>query len=212
MSHHQTQLLHADDPGAIDTVAQFLRHGQLVVFPTDTVYGIGADAFNAEAIISLYVAKQRPSDKGIPILLADLSDLAKVSRHLPPIAQAYIEAFWPGQLTLVVPRHADVPDILSPDDTVAVRIPDSHVARAVIRAAGGVVATSSANISTHPAAQTAVEALHELDGCVTAVLDNGPSPHAIASTIVDCTGPEPRILRHGPITAEQLQRIGPLSL
>jgi tRNA threonylcarbamoyl adenosine modification protein (Sua5/YciO/YrdC/YwlC family) len=184
--------------------AAYLKQGHLVIFPTDTVYGIGADAFNAAAIARLYEAKQRPSAKAIPILLADLSDIERVTQTVPAIAEIYIQQFWPGPLTLIVPKHPDLPANISDNEGIAVRIPACEVARAVIRAAGGAVATSSANLSGQPPAQTAADAISQLGDWITAVLDDGPSPHNIASTILDCTGTTPKLVRQGPIPLEQL--------
>ena len=186
--------------------AVYLQQGHLVVFPTDTVYGIGADAFNEMAITRLYAAKQRPSAKGIPILLADLADIWRVTTTIPPLAEQYMQQFWPGPLTLIVPKHPNLPANISDNDGIAVRIPNCAVARAVIRAAGGAVATSSANLSGQPPAQTTQAAMEQLAGWVTAVLDDGPSPGGIASTIIDCTGTTPRLARQGPIHLEQLER------
>ena len=199
-----TQLLDAQNPQAIGEMAVYLQQGHLVILPTDTVYGVGADAFNATAIARLYEAKQRPSEKGIPILLADMTDIWRVTTSIPPLAQNYIQQFWPGPLTLIVPKHPNLPANISDNDGIAVRIPNCEVTRAVIRAAGGAVATSSANRSGQPPAQRVQEAWDQLEGWVTAVLDNGPSPGGIASTIVDCTGTVPRLVREGPISPKQL--------
>lgn len=199
-----TKQLYADDPLAIRETAVALQQGHLVVFPTDTVYGIGADAFNPAAIDKLYAAKQRPSEKAIPILLADMSDIWRVTTTIPPLAESYMQQFWPGPLTLIVPKHPKLPANISDNEGIAVRIPDCPVARALIRLAGGAVATSSANLSGQPPAQTAAEALAQLGEWVTAVLDNGPSPGSIASTIIDCTGAVPKLVRQGPIGPEQL--------
>ncbi|MFQ5400816.1 MAG: L-threonylcarbamoyladenylate synthase [Anaerolineae bacterium] len=200
-----TRYLEARTPAAIAEAAEWLKQGQLVVFPTDTLYGIGADAFNPAAVLRLYQVKQRPRAKGIPILLADPEDLTQVVERVPAFARTLIAQFWPGPLTLVLPRSARLPGIISPDDSVAVRIPGSETTRALIRAAGGAVATSSANRSGQPPARDGTQALRELGGLVAAVLDDGPSPGQLASTIVDCTGDLPRILRRGPIPAEALQ-------
>lgn len=198
-----TKHLHAS-AAAIAETAAYLKQGHLVVFPTDTLYGIGADAFNEAAVARLYQAKQRPHEKAIPILLADLSDIGRVAQTIPAMAEMYIQRFWPGPLTLIVPKHAQLPANISDNNGIAVRIPASEISRAVIRAAGGAVATSSANRSGQPPATTAAQAISQLEGWVTAVLDDGPSPHAIASTIVDCTGLIPKLVRQGPILPEQL--------
>jgi L-threonylcarbamoyladenylate synthase len=200
----ETRHLQANQPGTITEAAETLKQGHLVVFPTDTVYGVGADAFHAAAIRRLYRVKQRPFHKGIPILLADIDDLAKVARHVPDVARTYMDRFWPGPLTLILPKRSGLPAVLSPNEGIAVRIPDHNVARALIRGAGGAVATSSANRSGQPPAGDAGQALSALGGLVAAVLDDGPSPGGIASTIVDCTGTPPRIVRRGPIPTQRL--------
>jgi L-threonylcarbamoyladenylate synthase len=197
---------------AIAETAVFLHQGELVVFPTDTVYGVGVDAFNAPAVLKLYAVKQRTLDKGIPILLADLDDIAKVASAISPAAQAAIEAFWPGPLTIIVPKHPSLPDCISPNEGIALRIPDNDAARALICAAGGALATSSANLSGHPPACDGSTAFGELKGRITAVLDDGPTPGNTPSTIISYLGSTPIILREGPITATQLSQSGAITL
>ena len=203
----ETQLLDAQQPNAVYQAANWLRQGQLIAFPTDTVYGVGVDAFNAAAIEQLYEAKQRTLSKGIPILLADPTDLDKVTYDVPDFARRLMVHFWPGPLTLIVPRHPHLPANISPNDGIAVRIPDSGVARTLIRAAGGAVAATSANQSGQPPAQTAAEALAALAGLVTAVLDDGPAPGGVPSTIVAIADGQLRIIREGPITAADIYQI-----
>lgn len=199
-----TRLLDANDPTAIEEAAAWLRRGYPVVFPTDTVYGVGVTPFDAAAIEWLYAVKGRPASKGIPILLADAADLESVAAAVPPAARALVDRFWPGPLTLVVPRRPDLPEGLSPDDTIAVRLPAHEVARAVIRLAGGAAATSSANRSGHEPALSGAAAEAALGGYVAAILDGGPSPGGVASTVVDCTGARPVITRPGPLSAADL--------
>ncbi len=199
-----TRLLDGLSSDDLAEAADMLRGGEIVALPTDTVYGVGVVAFNGEAIERLYSMKQRPSEKGIPILLADQADLARVCREIPTVAQTLIERFWPGPLTLIVPRRAELPDVISSNDTIAVRIPNNVIARDLIRAAGGALATSSANVSRHPPATTGPDALISLDGLVAAVVDGGPSPGDLSSTIVDCSSSTLRILRRGPISAADL--------
>lgn len=199
-----TRHLLATEPQAIEVTAVALRQGQLVVFPTDTVYGVGVIAFNEAAIQQLYAVKQRPFTKGIPILLADHADLGHVAAHIPPLAQAHITQFWPGPLTIIVPKHPSLPPALSPNAGIALRIPDHPVARAVIRAAGGALATSSANLSDNPPAANGRQALNQLNGRVAIVLDDGPTPGDRPSTIVSYLGPTPVIVRDGPISAQDL--------
>jgi L-threonylcarbamoyladenylate synthase len=197
-----TRHLMASDPQAIVETAAAIKRGELVVFPTDTLYGIGTNAFDEDAILSLYTTKRRPLEKGIPILLADIADLGKVAMVVPQGARDLMARFWPGPLTLILPRQNNLPLALSASEGIAVRIPDNDIARAVIRTAGGAVATSSANRSGYLPAQTADQALTELEGDVVIVLDGGPTGQAIPSTIVDCTGKRMRILREGPISDE----------
>jgi L-threonylcarbamoyladenylate synthase len=194
-----THRLFADRPEDVAQTAVYLQIGQLVVIPTDTLYGLASAALDETAIRELYRVKQRPLHKAIPILLADLSDLHKVVQSVPDLAQPYIARYWPGSLTIVLPKRDALPPSLSPDSTIAVRIPDHQVARAVIRAAGGVVAVTSANLSGQPAAETAAQALAYLNGRVTAVLDAGPAPKGQASTVIDCTGETAVVLRQGPV-------------
>lgn len=200
----ETRYLRAGQQSAIAEAAISLRRGLPVVFPTDTVYGVGVMPFDEAAIEHLYVVKGRPASKGIPILLADPADLALVAEAIPPIAQTLIDRFWPGPLTLIVPRVPGLPDAISPNDTIAVRIPDHEVARALIREAGGAVATSSANLSGQKPARTGEAALAALNGLVAVVLDDGPAPGARPSTIIDCTMSRPVVLREGPLSAVEL--------
>ena len=197
--------LRATEGDAIAETAKLIRAGKLVIFPTDTVYGIGAAAFSQEAIAALYRAKERPAAKGIPLLLADETDLEKVARSLPTVARELAAAFWPGPLTLIVPGRPELPENLSQNENVAVRIPDNGVARALIRAAGGAVAASSANRSGEAPAVDAQEALATFRGIVAAVLDDGPATHGEPSTIVDCTSDPPAVLRSGALSPTDLQ-------
>jgi L-threonylcarbamoyladenylate synthase len=203
-----TRRLDAAQIGAIEEAAAILRQGEVVAFPTDTLYGVGCYPFNGAAINRLYAVKQRPAEKGIPILLADPADLDRVAAALPPVAAVLAERFWPGPLTLIVPKAAGLPEAISPNDNIAVRIPDHPVARAFIRAAGGSVATSSANTSGSRPARDAAEAYAALAGRIAAVLDGGHVQHGLPSTILDCTTSPPCLLRPGPVTPEELRAAG----
>jgi L-threonylcarbamoyladenylate synthase len=203
----KTQHLEAGQPGAIQQAADLLKQGEVIAFPTDTLYGVGVDPFDPAAIEQLYDVKGRPSEKGIPILLADTADLEKVTHDISELAQTLIERYWPGPLTIIVPRNPQLPANISPNEGIAVRIPDHAVSRAFIRAAGGVVAASSANRSGQPPALTAVEVLEALEGRVAAVLDGGPVQYGRASTVLDCMSNPPKVLREGPITVKNLSRI-----
>ena len=203
-----TRHLRAGEPSAVTEAAEWLRRGYPVVFPTDTVYGIGVLPFDAAALDRLYALKGRPATKGIPVLLADASDLDKVAGEISPLAQRLIGRFWPGPLTLIVPRRVGLPDAISPNENVAVRLPDHAVARALIREAGGAVATTSANISGLEPALSGAAALSALRGAVAVVLDDGPTPGDRPSTIVDCSGARPFIVRQGPLSAADLELEG----
>jgi L-threonylcarbamoyladenylate synthase len=198
------QVVDAAEPGAIKTAASALLRGELVLFPTDTVYGIAANAFNEQAIHSLFIAKQRERTKGIPVLIADVVDLEKVIRDIPAIAEDLITRFWPGPLTIVLPKQETLPPPISNTSTVAVRMPDHELCRAIIRSAGGAVAATSANISGRDPAHTINEALFELAGSVSVAVDGGNSGGQVASTVVDVADGTIRILRRGPLMWEDL--------
>ena len=203
----QSKLLNADQTGAIEEAARLLKSGHLIAFPTDTLYGVGADILNAQAIQQLYVAKGRSSKKGIPVLLSDIGKLEDIVRQTPDFALSLAQKYWPGPLTLILPKQDHIPGIISPDDNVAVRVPDNDVARKFIRSSGGAVATSSANRSGEPPALNAQEALAALGDSIAAVLDGGRVVLGVASTIVDCTISPPRILREGPLSTKDLSLV-----
>ena len=190
---------------AIEEAAVLLRAGELVAFPTDTVYGVGAVAWDAAAVGRLYTAKLRSLEKAIPILLADPSDMQLVARDLPPAALRLAERFWPGPLTLVVAKAERVPAaVTAGGSTVAVRVPDHTVARALIRAAGAPLATTSANLSGQASPSTAQEVAAQLGGRIAMILDGGRCPGGVPSTVVDVTGEEPVLLRAGPISLHDI--------
>jgi L-threonylcarbamoyladenylate synthase len=193
-----------DDP--FDQAVQLLKAGALVAFPTDTVYGVGAIVWNGPAVAQLYTAKLRPSGKAIPVLLADPSDLPMVASGLPRGFERLAAAFWPGALTLVVPKAPGIPDeVTGGGPSIAVRVPDHALARALIRAAGAPLATTSANLSGRPSPVTAQEVAAQLGDRIPLILDGGPCPGGVASTVVDLTGPEPAIVRAGPISLDQIK-------
>ncbi len=189
-------------PDQLSLAAQLLLDRKLVAFPTDTVYGLGTLAFDGPTALKLYVAKERPPEKAIPILIADSADLDRIAIDVPPIAYRLMERFWPGALTLVVPKLPNVPMEVSASETVAVRIPDHDLARALMRLTGP-LAVTSANRSTGPNPRTAQEVLAQLAGRIEAILDGGVTPGGIPSTVLDCTRAEPRMLREGAL-ADQI--------
>lgn len=198
-----TLVVPADDPRALQQALDTLQQGGLVAFPTDTVYGLGALAFDPISIECLYAVKGRESSKAIPILICDLGELSQVAATIDSRTRRLAERFWPGPLTLVVPRHPSLPDVLTPYPTVGVRMPDHPVALAFIKRTGP-LAVTSANLSGQPSATTAGEVLAYLRGRIDLVLDGGPTPGGVSSTVVDCRGPDLAILRQGPITLEEL--------
>jgi L-threonylcarbamoyladenylate synthase len=200
----KTAILSASDPQAFSKALAVLQTGGLVAFPTDTVYGVGALAFNSAAVQAIYLAKDRPVEKAIPVLIADATDLLKVSLEVPALASRLAACFWPGALTLVVTKHPDLPDAVSATDTVGVRIPDHPVARALLRVAGP-LAVTSANLSGQPSPSTAREVYEQLGGRIVLIIDGGTTPGGVPSTVVDCVGAEPQVLREGPVTKEQIQ-------
>lgn len=198
----QTEIL----PASLDTIShayEILQKGGLVAFPTDTVYGVGALAFDGKAVESIYVAKDRPAEKAIPILIGDPDDLEKVGMDIPEAARKLASRFWPGPLTILVPKRADLPEAVSATFTVGVRVPDHEVARALLRAAGP-LAVTSANISGAQSPVTAQEVYEQLGGRIALVIDGGKTPGGVPSTLVDCTLPELKVLREGPISWSEL--------
>ncbi len=183
-----------------------LHKGGLVAFPTDTVYGVGALAFDGLAVEAIYIAKDRPLEKSIPVLIAEYADLARVAREIPAMAERLARNFWPGPLTLVVQKDPRLPSAVTSTDTVGVRIPNHPVARALLRSAGP-MAVTSANLSGGPNPSTAKAVYAQLGGRITLILDGGETPGGVPSTVVDCTGPEPHILREGPIKAIEIQAL-----
>ena len=194
----RTKMIPADNPEAIPTALEILAGGGTVVFPTDTVYGLASSAFSTAAIEKLFEIKVRERGKPIAVLLGSVDQLGDVTDQPSPAAIALAEKHWPGALTLVVPRHPGMPEILSPQPTLGVRIPDHPVALALLQAAGP-LAVTSANLSGEENTVTAQEALSQLDGRVDLILDGGMTPGGVPSTVVDMTGETPRILRQGPV-------------
>jgi L-threonylcarbamoyladenylate synthase len=200
----KTIILPTRNDDTIPRALEILKRGGLVAFPTDTVYGVGALAFDAAAVESIYSAKDRPVDKAIPILIGGPEDLDKVTANIPPIAAKLAARFWPGALTLVVPKHPDLPEVISGGPTVGVRVPDHPVARELLRAAGP-MAVTSANLSGEASPNTAEEVSRQLNGRIPLILDGGETPGGVPSTVVNCLGTEPVILRQGPVTMKDIQ-------
>jgi L-threonylcarbamoyladenylate synthase len=210
MAAYDTQGYAADDEAGLAAAVELLRVGQPVVFPTDTVYGVGCDLWQPAAVERLFLAKDRPERMAIPVLVSGPEGVALVAASLPAEFAALSARFWPGGLTLIVPRRPEVPDVLcAGGPTVAVRMPAHPMALRLIAALGGALATTSANRSGRPAPHTAEEALADLRGRVPLILDGGPCAGQSASTIVDLVAAPPRLLRRGELAVEALRAVLP---
>jgi L-threonylcarbamoyladenylate synthase len=203
---NRTLHISAGDEDAFVFCLEILKSGGLVAFPTDTVYGLGCLVNDSAAIEKIYLAKQRPAEKAIPILIGSISDLEKVASDFPPAAARLAGRFWPGPLTLVLPKLHELPDALSDSPTIGVRIPDHPVALRLLTAAGP-MAVTSANQSGQESPRTAAQVLAQLNGRIQLVLDGGETPGGIPSTVVNCLGPEAVILREGPISRDDIQSL-----
>jgi L-threonylcarbamoyladenylate synthase len=209
MTTYTTRILAIDsgtpDATAIDDAATLIRRGELVGFPTETVYGLGADALNPRALSRIYQVKGRPSDNPLILHVASLEQLTLVASKLPATASRLIDAFWPGPLTLVLPKLPAVPDVATGGlTTVAVRMPAHPVALALIAAAQTPLAGPSANRSGRPSPTTAQHVFDDLHGRIPLILDAGPARIGVESTVLDVTCTPPVVLRPGGITQEAI--------
>lgn len=196
------------DPAVIRQAAEVLRRGGLVAFPTETVYGLGANALDPEAIRGIYTAKGRPSHNPLIVHCADLEAARALALEWPPEAEALARHFWPGPLTLVVRKRAEVPDAATAGlPSVALRVPAHPVAAALIRAAALPVAAPSANRFTELSPTTAAHVAKGLGDRIDLLLDGGPTTMGIESTVVDVTGPDPVLLRPGSIVTADLEAV-----
>lgn len=185
-----------------------IKKGNLVVFPTETVYGLGGDGLNPAACKKIFAAKDRPADNPLILHIYQTEQLDKLTLGLPETAKAFIKAFWPGPLTLVLPKSAKVPyEATGGLESVAVRMPDHPIALGLIEAAGTPVAAPSANLSGKPSPTCAQDVLEDLADRVDGLIDGGDTQIGLESTVVDCTGEIPVILRPGQITQEMLEKV-----
>ena len=196
------------DPEAIRRAASVLRGGGLIAFPTETVYGLGANALDAGAVARIFVAKGRPATNPVIVHVADRDSLLNVTAAWPETANLLAARFWPGPLTIVVPKSLEIPDIVTAGGpTVAIRWPAHPVAQALIREAGVPIAAPSANRSTALSPTRAEHVLNGLDGRIDMILDGGPCSGGLESTVVDVTGPTVRLLRHGLVSVSMLEDV-----
>ena len=198
----------------MDMACDLLQRGELVAFPTETVYGLGGDALNPESSERIYSAKGRPSDNPLIVHIADMDAVEKLATEVPDKARACMEAFWPGPLTVILPKKDIVPDETTGGlKTVAIRMPSHPVAMELIKKSGVYIAAPSANLSGRPSPTTAQHVYEDMQGRIELILDGGPVGIGIESTIVDFTGDTPTILRPGFITPEMLSEIiGPVEI
>lgn len=203
-----TLLLAADGAETAEAAAALIRQGELVAIPTETVYGLGANGLNPQAVSKIFIAKGRPQDNPLILHISSPSELDSFCHSIPPSAYALAKAFWPGPLTMVLPARDIVPKATTAGlSTVAVRCPDCEVTRKIIALSGVPIAAPSANLSGKPSTTTAKHVLHDHDGKIAAIVDGGPCRVGVESTIVDLTEARPRLLRPGGITPEQLLEI-----
>ncbi|MEN8173370.1 MAG: L-threonylcarbamoyladenylate synthase [Chloroflexota bacterium] len=202
----KTKIISTQNPNLISRALEVLDSGNLVAFPTDTVYGLAARINDTEGIVKLYQAKGRADTKAIAVLMHSINDLAHVAINISSTAQTLAGYFWPGPLTLILHRHPALPEILSPTPTLGVRVPDHPDALALLKASGP-LAVTSANLSGQEDARTAQNVFDQLEGRLALILDGGRTPGGQASTVLNCLGPELEILRPGPLAMDDLMDV-----
>jgi L-threonylcarbamoyladenylate synthase len=201
------------DTDVIAAAAQVLRNGGLVAYPTETVYGLAASAFVVDTVARVYDAKQRPFNQALPVQIADKADIPTLAYEVPRAAQALVDEFFPGPLTLVFRRLPSVSlTVTGGQNTIGIRMPDHPVPLSVIRAFGAPVVCPSANLTGRRSPMSAADVLEDLDGVIDLVLDGGPTEDRIASTVLDVTVQPARLLRVGKITRVELERFLPIGL
>ena len=204
----KTLYLPAEDAQTPVTAAEIIKSGGLVAIPTETVYGLGANGLDENAVLKIFEAKGRPQDNPLILHVSEPAEIERFCHHIPQAAYDLAKAFWPGPLTMVLPAKDTVPKRTTAGlSTVGVRCPDNAVTREIIRLAGVPIAAPSANISGKPSTTTAQHVLHDHDGKIDAIVDGGPCRVGVESTIVDLTEARPRLLRPGGIGPEQLVEV-----
>ena len=203
----QTEVLTVSE-ASLMRAAERIRNGEIVGFPTETVYGLGANALCARAVLRIFEAKGRPADNPLIVHVSSVEEIPPLVRGIPQAARKLMEAFWPGPMTLILPKADCIPDAVSAGlDTVGIRLPSCEAARALIRAAGCPIAAPSANRSGRPSPTTAQHVLEDMDGRIPLILDGGPCQVGLESSVIDATGEVPVILRPGGITPEMVQAV-----
>lgn len=203
----ETEILRADEKG-LSRGAEILRAGETVVFPTETVYGLGADATNEAAVKKIFDAKGRPSDNPLIVHIAEREALSEIVKEIPEKAQLLMDSFWPGPLTIIMKKSESIPPCVSAGlDTVGVRMPESVTARDFIRLSGKPVAAPSANISGRPSPTTFADVCTDMKGRAAAIIEGEPSRVGVESTVIDMTCEVPTVLRPGGVTVQQLEAV-----
>ena len=196
------------DDGALRQAGALLRAGEVVGMPTETVYGLAANALDGAAVAKIFLAKGRPQDNPLIVHIADKEQLSTLARMVPESARKLADAFWPGPLTIILPKAACIPDEVSAGlDTVGIRLPSHPVARALIREAGVPLAAPSANLSGRPSTTTSGHVMDDLGGKIPAIVEGGPCAVGVESTVVSLAGNVPRLLRPGGVSLEQLESV-----
>ncbi len=205
-----TQILPVSSHKAIKLARRLLREGEVVAFPTDTVYGLGANAFERFAVRQIFAIKERPPDKPLPVFIYQIDDLNLVARDVPNRTWPLLQTFWPGDLTVVLPKNSALPaEVTAGETTVAVRIPNHPVCLELIIEVGRPLAVTSANLSGQSTPTTAQAVAEQLRGRIPLVLDGGPSSTPQPSSIIDLSVSPPRLLRQGRLTLEALREFLP---
>ena len=193
-----TLLLHPEDAGAIEQAGAMLASGQVVGIPTETVYGLGANALDGNAVRQIFAAKGRPMDNPLIVHIADFDQIYPLVSDVPEAARRLADAYWPGPMTIILPKSDRIPvEVSAGLDTVGIRLPSHPVARAVIRAAGVPIAAPSANTSGRPSTTTAAHVMEDMAGKIAAVVDGGACAVGVESTVISLAGDKPRLLRPG---------------
>ena len=199
----KTNVLHVDQDGWLTTALTTLDGGGLVAFPTDTVYGLGVNAYLEDSVRRLFEVKTRSQSKPIPLLLDSAEGLSEIALDISQMAERFAQKFWPGPLTMVLRRRPEFAHLGGEQETVGVRVPDHRIALTLLEG-NGPLAVTSANLSGEPNTRTAQETYSQLSGRIDLIIDSGETPGGMPSTVVDCTGDHPVILREGPISLENL--------
>jgi L-threonylcarbamoyladenylate synthase len=193
---------------SVKTAASFIKRGALCAFPTETVYGLGANAYDEKAVKKIFKAKGRPADNPLIVHIANKNDIKLLAREVTPVAQKIITKYFPGAVSVILKKNEVIPNVVTGGlDTIAIRMPSSKTARAFIKACGVPVAAPSANVSGSPSPTDFIHVLHDFRGKIPCVLMGEKARHGLESTVIDCTSEIPVILRPGVVTVEQLRKI-----